>query len=290
MRYLAAVGQIRETDRDTFSANNLTKTLAQPGYRGHVYHYFHNVGPILQAFPEFLAETQYRNVGNVTKTAAQKAFSIELPGFVWLPTQPQRFQNFQLAMTVQPQAQVDWFSVFPLAAELEPETFSGTHALVDVGGGFGHQCTALAAAFPALRGKLTLQELPQTLQMVPPLDGIEAVAYDFFTPQPVTGARFYYLRNIIHDWQDDKAIAILSQARKALGPESQVLIDDIVLPNAGVHWQAASVDLIMMSSFSSRERTIDEWHALLDAAGLRILKVHTYLPRRQDSIIQAVAK
>lgn len=29
---------------------------------------------------------------------------------------------------------------------------------------------------------------------------------------------------------------------------------------------------------------------LLDEAGLRIAKIHTYLPRHQDSIIQAVAK
>jgi demethylsterigmatocystin 6-O-methyltransferase len=76
----------------------------------------------------------------------------------------------------------------------------------------------------------------------------------------------------------------------ALGPDSRVLIDDMVLPNENVHWQAAQLDLAMMSSLASKERTDEQWHALIDAAGLQILKIVPYTAILNDSIIVAVPK
>lgn len=289
LRYLASVGQIRETSQDTYAANNATKTLAQPKYRGFVYHNFHTVGNITQAFPDALAEANYSNVEQVAETAFKKAFSTDVGGFEWLRAQPRHWEALQQAMSVAPQARVPWYSVFPFEAELGAAP-ADDPALVDIGGGFGHQCAALAAAFPALRGRLVLQDMPQTLAIAPPLDGVRAMEHDFFKPQPVRGARFYYLRNVLHDWPHDKAVAILSRVREALGPDSQVLIDEIVVPNSGAHWHATCMDLLMMTAVGARERTVDEWHALLDDSGLRIVKIHNYLPRHEDSIIQAVAK
>lgn len=283
---------VTESGPDSFTANALTKTLAQPGYRGGIYHFFDNCGPVFQALPAFLAETKYQDVSDAAHTAFQKAFPTELPAFMWLPTQPERFGPLQQVMTVQGAIGVPWFTVFPFERELAG--FDGQHVLVDVGGGFGHQCAALLGAFPQLKGKLVLQDLPQALAHLPPgmtiPEGIEAVPHDFFQEQPVKGARFYYLRQILHDWPDDKCVAILKQLIAALGPQSQILIDEMVLPDAGVTWEAATLDLTMMSSLGSRERTVKEWNTLLDQAGLKVQSIHTYLPRRQDSIIQAVPK
>ncbi|KAJ0116722.1 hypothetical protein J7T55_009872 [Diaporthe amygdali] len=283
------LGQIRETSLDTYAASNATKTLAQPKYRGFVYHNFHTVGNITQAFPDALAEANFRDVEQVAETAFKKAFSTDVSGFEWLRAQPRHWEALQQAMSVAPQARVPWYSVFPFEAELGAAS-PDVPALVDIGGGFGHQCAALAAAFPALRGRLVLQDMPQTLAIAPPLDGVRAMEHDFFKPQPVRGVRFYYLRNVLHDWPHDKAVAILSRVREALGTESQVLIDEIVVPNSGAHWHATCMDLLMMTAVGAQERTVDEWHALLDDAGLRIVKIHNYLPRHEDSIIQAVAK
>lgn len=68
------LGMVHETSANTFSANVITRTLAQPGYRGGIYHFFDNVGPVMNAFPAFLAETKYRDVNDAAKTAFQKAF------------------------------------------------------------------------------------------------------------------------------------------------------------------------------------------------------------------------
>ncbi|KAI1744721.1 S-adenosyl-L-methionine-dependent methyltransferase [Xylaria scruposa] len=289
LRYLASVGMIQEVAQDSFAANAISKTLAQPGYEGGIRHFFDNVGPVLQAFPDYLSETQYQDVSNATNSAFQKAFSTDLPAFAWLPTQPERFAPLQQVMTVQGASGVPWFSVFPFEKELG--NFTGAHAFVDVGGGFGHQSLALLKAFPALHGKIVLQDLPQTFEQLPfQLDGIEPKPHDFFEAQPIKGARFYYLRNILHDWPDNKCVAILQQLINASGPDSQILIDEMVLPDSDASWEATTIDLTLMASFGSRERTTAQWHALLDTAGLKILRIDTYQARRQDSIIQAIAK
>jgi len=100
-----------------------------------------------------------------------------------------------------------------------------------------------------------------------------------------TGAKFYYLRNILHDWPDDKAIVILKNLIPALGPESRILIDDMVLPNENVHWQAAQIDITMMAALSAKERTHEQWHALIAAAGLKVDNIIQYTPILNDSII-----
>lgn len=294
LRYLASVDQVQETSQDTFAANNTTKTLARPEFAGFIWHEFHTVGGMFQAFPTALAEAGYRDVEQVVQAAQKKAFATEVTGFEWMRSQPRRWEAFQQAMSVNPQSRVAWFSVFPLEKELgdfSEVSQPGVPAFVDIGGGFGHQCGALASAFPRLRGRLLLQDLSQTIEIAPRLDGVEFMAHDFFQAQPVKGAKFYYLRNVLHDWPREKAVAILSRVREAMEPGvSQLLVDEIVLPNSGAHWQATAMDMIMMMGVGARERTVDEWVDLLDEAGLRVMGIHTYLPRHQDSIIQAVAK
>ena len=290
---MASMGMIQESGPDAFTANVQTKTLVEPGYRGGIYHFFDNCGPVFQALPAFLAETKYQDINDTTKTAFQKAFPTDLPAFQWLPTQPDRFGPLQQAMTVQGALGVPWFTVFPFENELG--TFPGPHIFVDVGGGFGHQCAALKTRFPHLQGKLVLQDLPQTLDHLPPpfasqRDGVQLLAHNFFEPQPIEGAKFYYLRQILHDWPDESCVVILKQLAAVLGPDSQILVDEMVLPEAGVSWEATTIDLTMMASLGSRERTVNEWHSLLDAAGLKAIQIFTYLPRRQDSIIQVVRK
>lgn len=285
LRFLASVGQLNETDPDTFAANDLTKILATPGHRGHIYHSFDNIGPVLQALPEFLAENKYQDINSAAHTAAQKAFDTPLPMFAWLPSQPKRFEPLQQTMTIQPRG-APWFTVFPFKEQLG--SFRGETVLVDVGGGFGHQCLELLGAFPELKDKLVLQELEQTLAHAPPLDGINTEVHDFFTPETVKNAKFYYLRQILHDWPEEASIAILTHIKDAMGPESQLLIDEAVVPNSGAHEQATTVDMIMMSSLGSLERTVDDWTDLLTKAGFKILRIDTHQSRRQNSIIQAV--
>lgn len=96
------------------------------------------------------------------------------------------------------------------------------------------------------------------------------------------------MRNIIHDYPEDKAIVILKNTIAALGPDSVILIDDMVIPNSGAHWHATQIDLIMMTSLGSLERTKEQWYELLEKAGLKINRIYTYTTSLQDSIIECV--
>ena len=101
----------------------------------------------------------------------------------------------------------------------------------------------------------------------------------------VPGARFYYLRNILHDWPTDKAIAILQNLIPALSPQSAILIDDMLLPNKGVHRYATQQDISMMAALGAQERTREQWEGLVDAAGLQIKEIHPYSTVTYDAVL-----
>ena len=102
-----------------------------------------------------------------------------------------------------------------------------------------------------------------------------------------SGAKIYYLRNIIHDYPDKEAELILRNTKAALAPDSVILIDDMIVPNKGAHWQTTQLDLQMMTALAALERTHDQWIAVIGKAGFKILNICTYTSL-QDSIIECV--
>lgn len=93
------------------------------------------------------------------------------------------------------------------------------------------------------------------------------------------------MRNIMHDWPDEKCLLILGNLKSAMADESVILIDEMILPEKGTHWRAAQLDITMLSCLAALERSKNQWHALIEAAGLKIAKVYTYTDELQDSII-----
>ena len=98
------------------------------------------------------------------------------------------------------------------------------------------------------------------------------------------------MRNIMHDYPDEKCILILQQIQSAMTADSVILIDEMVLPNKGAHWLAATLDLMVMSTLGAMERSESQWRDLLDKAGFRIKDVFTYTEELRDSVIVAVPK
>lgn len=75
-----------------------------------------------------------------------------------------------------------------------------------------------------------------------------------------------------------------------MGPNSAILIDEMVLPNSGTNHQAMSIDITMMAALSAMERTQNQWEKVLDSAGLKVLKTYTYTESLRDSVQVVVAK
>ena len=246
--------------------------------------------PCFQQLPKFLADTNFQNPSDGSHCPWQLAHATDQSPFDWLMSHPSNFEAFTQWMTAQHEGQPIWLDVFPFKDKFSQDLTAKTLLFVDIGGGVGHQCAALKAQYPDTPGRIILQDLPQTVPHMIPIPGVEHTAYDFWTPQPIKGARAYYLRNILHDWPDDKCIQILKNTVEAMGESSVILIDEMIIPSTGTHYLAATLDLLMMSAHAGMERSEKQWRSLLDAAGLKIETTYAYTEETRDSIIVAVPK
>src|SRR5262249_19331097 len=85
----------------------------------------------------------------------------------------------------------------------------------------------------------------------------------------------YFIKSTLHDWDDEHSAQILGNCRDAMPAHGRVLITEMVL-EAGkpIGHPHRLIDLEMMVSFGGKERTTDEFGALLSKAGLRLEGVH----------------
>ena len=169
-----------------------------------------------------------------------------------------------------------WSESLPAESKLRVSSDQDT-MLVDVGGGIGHDLIAFRKVHPSssLPGKLVVQDIPAVIDTIDPStlpSDIQAMKHDFFSPQPIRGAKAYYLSNVLHDWPDKQALMILRQIVQAMSPESMVLINENCLPDICVSTYSACADLNMMTGFGALERTEEQFRALLDEAGLELVK------------------
>jgi C-methyltransferase len=155
--------------------------------------------------------------------------------------------------------------------------FSAYPTIVDVGGGHGPLLAAILAAAPASRG--VLYDLPTVVANAPNLlreqgvaDRVAIAEGSFFDSVPGDGDA-YVLKNIIHDWNDEKAGQILRNVRAAVGPGATVLLIEFVIPEHNREFPGKWVDLEMMLNLGARERTAAEYRNLLSRAGFRMTRV-----------------
>lgn len=69
-----------------------------------------------------------------------------------------------------------------------------------------------------------------------------------------------------------------------MGPDSVILIDDMIMPNVGAHPHATEQDMVMSTTLASMERSEKQWGTLLAKANLKVLHRAKYLDDTADSI------
>jgi orsellinic acid C2-O-methyltransferase len=94
----------------------------------------------------------------------------------------------------------------------------------------------------------------------------EVIAGAFFRSVS-EGADAYVLNSIIHDWDDERSVAILKNCRSAMSSRSVLLLIEQIMPermtaSAGLQ-RRASLDLHMLLGPGGRERSRAEYRALL---------------------------
>ncbi|KAB8253756.1 hypothetical protein BDV32DRAFT_27580 [Aspergillus pseudonomiae] len=90
------------------------------------------------------------------------------------------------------------------------------------------------------------------------------------------GAKFYYLRRILHDYPDLQGIQILKYPRAAMAHDPQILIDEMVLPETKVPWQATLADLSLISLGGRKGALKKAVGKLAEQSGLHVAEIHTY--------------
>jgi hypothetical protein len=154
--------------------------------------------------------------------------------------------------------------------------FSRFGTVVDVGGGNGALLLALLRAHSHMRG--VLLDLPHAIAVAEGAieaagltDRCRTVAGSFFDGVP-EGGDAYVLRAILHDWDDDASISILRSVRRAAAPEATLVVieRDLGPPNQNVETRFSDLNMLVIPG--GRERTIDEYGALLAAADFRLVE------------------
>ncbi|MBM9509846.1 methyltransferase [Actinacidiphila acididurans] len=199
----------------------------------------------------------------------------------YLGDHPQAAATFQAAM-----------GTAAVPAALALCDLAGVRSLVDVGGGDGALLAAVLARHPEARG--TLVELPQSigpararLTAAGCADRVDFAPGSFFEPGAVpAGADVYTLSRVLHNWDDERAGALLRVIRQAIGPDGRLLVlerleDDgppggspTARPGAA-EARAKLIDLLMLVMVEGYDRTLEQYEKLLAAAGFAVRAVHT---------------
>ncbi|OJJ44241.1 hypothetical protein ASPZODRAFT_18431 [Penicilliopsis zonata CBS 506.65] len=190
-----------------------------------------------------------------------------------------RLKLFDIAMSTQDNV-LPVLGMYPFGTELANVPDTDTRALlVDIGGGRGHSLLQIQEEWPDLKGKFVLQDRPMVLNPLPEMLGIEKMAHDFFTPQPVQHAHAYYIRRSLHNWTDELCVKIFQQIVPAMASDSRVLVGEMVVPEYGSERPGNVEDMApywmdhAMFALGGRERTESDWRRLFDGAGLKLVKI-----------------
>ncbi|KAI8627286.1 putative O-methyltransferase [Xylariaceae sp. FL1651] len=271
LRVLTPVGLLEEVGGNTWQANAVTHAMASDGISAG----FRMVGKIImtgaQQSPNYLRENGYRCPTDPRAGFVQYAFQTNLTTFELIGTMPETFKDFNAFMGRNVGARKSWLDWYDVPNRLIKGARQHRPLLVDVGGGNGHDSVRFLRVHPGA-GHVVLQDMGSVIASSPELPaGIEKMQYDFFTPQPVEGARAYFFHHIFHDWSDQKALEILHQTVRAMTPGySKLLIHEMIVPEVGANMVHATLDIAMMCFGGGKERTAAQWTQLLEMAGLEI--------------------
>ena len=176
---------------------------------------------------------------------------------------------------------------------VERYVFSGLRNVIDVGGGHGFLLATILRANPTMRGVLV--DLPdvvagagQVLENFAVRDRCEVVGGSFFDALP-KGGDAYVLRQIVHDWDDDRALAILRNCRAAMTRTGKVLVvERQIVPDHREAMRVLHADLEMLVNVGGMERTDAEYRSLFEKAGFRLTTIVPLMDAGGFSVFEGV--
>ncbi len=260
LRALAAAGILQQTSGPTYALTKVGDLLrtdtdgsAAPIALMHGEEVFHAFGDIMH-----------------TVRTGEPAFShvYGAPFYTYLDAHPEAAATFNASMGDQ-----------PAPAGFGDCDLTGVTSIVDVGGGNGALLAEILTARPDMRGTLVdrpdaVRAARDRLTAADLIDRVNLVEGDFFAPLP-TGADAYVLARVLHNWNDEHALDILTCVHTAMSPGGRLYVLEEILPDdVDEAPPAAMIDLLMLVTLEGFDRTASEYRQLLDKAGFRVTAVH----------------
>jgi O-methyltransferase domain/Dimerisation domain len=174
---------------------------------------------------------------------------------------------------------------------LEVCDFSRYRIVADVGGGQGTLLAAILKVHPALHGILfdqphVVAAAGNVLQTAGVGGRCRIVEGNFFEKIPIE-ADAIILKSILHDWDDEKCLAILKNCHASLQAGQALLVVEKIMPDQVADNPGIILgDLHMLAVTGGMERTADEYHRLFAAAGFKPEKIIS--TRGEHNILEAL--
>ncbi|KAH8100416.1 S-adenosyl-L-methionine-dependent methyltransferase [Cristinia sonorae] len=312
LRYLTTHGWVRECKEGTFALNRPALALLE-GNSARSWIAFSHKPQIAMALVPWLQHKEWRHSSSHVETAFQISHSTELSYFDWMKQNPEYMRMFSIGMqslgASHTQGIVADFPWHELETPTVVDIGGGNGSLAATVSKHYPHLRFIVQDRPPVVDQAN-KHLLSVAKDAYEAGRITAEPYDFFLPQPHTGDEYSFMfRHVLHDWPHDKAVSILRTVARAAGQKSKILIIERIsalgrypsyscLPEApksplitnGYKQErytpfipenlgAASrvthaITLYLMSILNAHERTVTEWTALIEEAGLRVVKVH----------------
>ncbi|MEV7658803.1 methyltransferase [Streptomyces anulatus] len=275
LRALASVGVFTEVEPHSFALTPLAATLRSdvPGSMRDLARY---VGLPMR-------QNSFGALGHSLRTG-KPAFN-HLHGMDWwtyFSQHPELASLFNSAMSS--------MSVMVNSSTLDAYDLSDVRRLVDVGGGHGRLVGSLLQRYPEMTA--VVHDLPRVVPDAEAVlaelgvsDRAECVGGNFLESVP-EGGDTYVLSWTIHDWDDDDAVRILRNIRRAMGDSGQLIIIDEVPPEGDTPHFGKFEDIVMLTLLTGHVRTEAEYVDLFERSGFR--HKETRPTRAPTSVIVAV--
>ena len=262
LRLLASSGIFSETEPGAFIATPLSDGLRED--RLYSVRYL----AMQQGGPSYLAAGRMLECVRTGEPAADAVLG--RPFFEYLAGNPAASEIFNRAMAGGARARI--------AAALDHD-WSTASVVADIGGGNGALLGALLGAQPHLRGIVfdlphVVAEARSIIEEAGLASRCELAGGDFFS-DALPRADIYVLAQILHDWDDERAVAILRNCRRSINEDGRLLVLEQVLPEGDQPSYAKVIDLIMLTLVGGKERTRPEWESLLRAGGFELADLTT---------------
>ncbi|QBD76902.1 hypothetical protein EPA93_13165 [Ktedonosporobacter rubrisoli] len=275
LRMLSTIGFVERLEEKRFAETPLSHSLCS------------NESNPLRSFVLWLFDHCWSSVGALAHSVKTGQPSFEyvhgMDIWQWNATHPEDQALFNQAMAS--------FSRFDEQIVLTHD-FSSARVVADIGGGYGVFLRAILKAHPMLKGILydispVIDEAKEYFAGEQLEARCQLLAGDFLVAIP-TGADIYILKHVLHNWNDQDCIRILSNCRAAGGVGSRIFIVEQVLSFEKPLEDVFVSDMVMLMVLKgARERSADEYKTLLEAAGFMLKQVVPF--NEMYSLIEGIA-